>query len=162
MFHVEHSVLTHLFYYSRIDSMQAGIDYIGVGTTVLIVNEQNEVLLLLRSKNTRNDQGKWSIPGGVIEFNERVLDAAIRETQEETGLHVQDLVMLGYIDHILEEEHQHWVSTIFLAKQFSGEPNIGEPEKCDDMRWFPIDAIPENSSLVVLHAVNLYTEYLQR
>lgn len=138
--------------------MKPGIDFIGVGTTVLIINPQNEVLLLLRSANTRNDRGKWSIPGGRVEYNEAVLDAVIRETKEEVGVDIHKPRLLGYIDHMIAEDTQHWVSLIFLAREFSGVPTRCEPDKCDDLQWFPLDAIPENSSAVVFKAVELYTK----
>ena len=46
---------------------------IGVGATILIFNEKNELLLNLRS-NTRN----WGIPGGLKELNETIEELIFR------------------------------------------------------------------------------------
>ena len=45
----------------------------------------------------------------------------------------------------LRQEGKHYSSIILLATKFSGELKIMEPEKCDDLQWFPIDALPENT-----------------
>src|SRR3989338_1504680 len=51
-------------------SIVAGVDYIGVGVGVLIVNDKNETLLMKRGPKCRNLVGYWNRPGGTMEFGE--------------------------------------------------------------------------------------------
>lgn len=41
----------------------------------------------------------------------------------------------------------------FVATKWAGEPRICEPDKCDDLRWFPVDELPENMMHHVREAI---------
>lgn len=56
------------------------------GATILVFNNNNELLL-----NLRSDTLDWGIPGGGKELNETLEECAIRELKEETNLDVNDL-----------------------------------------------------------------------
>lgn len=133
----------------------AGRTYPGLAAGVLILNEKGEIFLMLRSQKTRNDKGMWSIPGGKVELNERVEDAVRRECLEECGVKLGDVENIGYVDHILSKEGQHWASVLFLAKTWSGEPRACEPEKCDAVMWCNAHNLPTHCSQVVFEAVRL-------
>src|SRR5690349_9037026 len=66
----------------------------------IVVNDAGELLLICRS-----DNGNWSLPGGDMELGESLGQAAIRETLEETGIHIR-LTRIGGIytnpHHVLE------------------------------------------------------------
>ena len=119
--------------------MQKGIDYIGVGVGACIINNEGKILLALRGKNVRNESGKWEIPGGAVEFNEKLEDAIIREVHEELGIEIELVSLLHVCNHILKNEKQHWVSPTYLCKIISGEPEIMEPKKCDSIGWFTLE-----------------------
>ncbi|PIW36504.1 MAG: DNA mismatch repair protein MutT [Candidatus Kerfeldbacteria bacterium CG15_BIG_FIL_POST_REV_8_21_14_020_45_12] len=129
-----------------------------VAAGALILNNVGEVLLLLRSKNCRNDQGLWSLPGGKLEFGERLTDAVRREVKEEVDLELIKIKQIGYVDHILDDGSQHWVPQIFLCTQFIGTARNVEPDKCDELGWFSLDSIPEERSQVLTDAISLYTD----
>ncbi len=57
------------------EKFKSGKDYIGVGGGILIFNKKGEVLLMKRSKNSKNEAGWWSKPGGAVDFNEKAIDA---------------------------------------------------------------------------------------
>lgn len=61
-----------------------------VATTVFVQDEQGWVLLIRRS-----DSGAWALPGGGLDFGETVVDCAVRETREETGLDVRVTGLVG-------------------------------------------------------------------
>lgn len=123
--------------------MIPGIDYIGVGCGALIINDKNETLLLKRGKNSRNQAGYWSKPGGTVEFGEKIEDAIRREIKEEFGVEIKLISLLGFTNHIMKEEKQHWLSISYLAKITKGEPKNMEPNKHDSIRWFRFDDLPE-------------------
>jgi ADP-ribose pyrophosphatase YjhB (NUDIX family) len=51
-------------------------------------------VLLIKRKNPPNE-GRWALPGGLVELGERVQDAVVREVKEGTGLEV---VLEGLLD----------------------------------------------------------------
>ena len=63
--------------------MIPGKDFIGVGCGAFILNDKNEFLVLKRTDKCRNEAGKLMIPGGKVDFNERVQDAIKREVKED-------------------------------------------------------------------------------
>lgn len=116
--------------------MQRGIDYIGVGVGAAIFNSEGKLFLTLRGKKAKNERGKWEIPGGSVEFGETLEDAIIREIKEEHGIDIKMIELLDVCNHIIPNEHQHWVSPTYICKITRGEPIILEPEKCDATGWF--------------------------
>lgn len=126
-----------------------------ISSTILLLNKKNEVFLMRRSKNTRNDQGLWSIPGGAIESQETVEASIARESTEEVGITIKNPKYLGYINHLMPEIDQHWVSHAFVAYEWVGEPVNMEPLKCDEVMWCSIKELPEDTSRIVKEAIAL-------
>lgn len=125
------------------EKLKAGKDYIGVGGGVLIFNKKKEVLLKKRSKNSKNEIGKWEKPGGEIDFGERSIQAMKREIKEETDIDIDIWGLLPHTDHILKKEKQHWMALNYLASVKSGIAKNTEPDKCDELKWFPLNKLPK-------------------
>ena len=123
--------------------LKHGKDFVGTGVGVMIRNPKGEVLLLRRTEKCRNEAGKYTFPGGRIEFGEKGFDAAKREALEETGCEIEPIRLLKLVDHIIPEEKQHWLNPIIEARILKGNPKITEPEKCSEMKWFSIKSLPE-------------------
>lgn len=80
----------------------------------MIFNDDNELFLSKRSLNSKNEKGCWEVPGGGVEFGEKLADAVRREMREEYGIEIEIIEQFPAADHIILEEHQHWVATTFL------------------------------------------------
>ena len=100
----------------RIDDLKAGI-------TVIILNEEKQVLLQKRS-----DVGLWGIPSGHIEIGETVSEAAIREVKEETNLDIRIKKLIGVYSEPNSQVFAypngkvvHFITTCFLAEITGGE-----------------------------------------
>jgi len=109
-----------------------GMDCIGLGVGAVIMNDLGEVLLMKRSKNLSKDRttaGLWSIPGGEVEFGEKVSDAIKREVREELDVEIVVKKIIGNWDQILPKSKVHWHSVSFLCKIKNGVPKIMEPDK---------------------------------
>ncbi len=129
--------------------MKKGIDYIGVSAGAMIINDKGELFLSKRSLSAKNERGHWETPGGSVELGETLADAVRREMKEEYGVDIEILEQFPAEDHLIPNEHQHWVATTFLAKIAKGqEPRICEPEKCDAIGWFALDSLPEPLSII--------------
>jgi len=119
--------------------MKKGVDYIGVGVGAAIFNSEGKLLVTQRGEKAKNERWKWEIPGGSVEFGETFAQALKREIQEELGVEVEVLKLLGICDHIIPDEKQHWVAPTYICKISKGEPKILEPEKCAQIGWFTLD-----------------------
>lgn len=127
-----------------------GTHFPGLGCGLVILREGR--ILLYRRANAP-EAGHWNIVGGKVDHMERTLDAARREAEEETGLSINGLDFLCISEQVIEKDAQHWVSMIYVTRDFSGEPQLTEPEKLTELGWFEIDNLPDPISRFTLDAV---------
>ncbi len=91
----------------------------------------DQILMIRRGRGPA--QGKWSIPGGRVEFGETLEEAVIRELAEETGLGVICGSFLG-ISQIINED-VHMVIHDFTA-ELEDEFDIARPgDDAQEVRW---------------------------
>lgn len=140
--------------------MRRGIDYIGVGVGAIIVNDKGEVFMARRGPLAKNERGLWEFPGGSVEFGERLADALVREIREEYGITITVGPLLDVVDHILEDEGQHWVSPTYICRIQAGEPRILEPGKCTEIGWFAPDQVPEDITVISRHNLRNYRAWI--
>lgn len=116
------------------------------GAGVLIENERGELLMELRA-----DNHCWGTIGGAVELGEAVEDAARREMLEETGLIADELELFSVFSG--EETHYtypngdevHVIDIVYICRKFHGKLTP-QPGEVDDLRFYPIDQLPENIS----------------
>lgn len=84
----------------------------------LIFNNNNELLIL---KTSYKDY--WSIPGGVIDFDESPLEALIREIKEEIGINIKikNLISLEYKSEKNKRYADESLQFIFLSEKFNSK-----------------------------------------
>ena len=106
-------------------------------------------VLLCRVAQGYPGQGRWTLPGGGVDFGEDPVDAVLREIHEETGLRAT-LGGLLEVDarHIPAEEnfgdhHLHWIRLLFTADVPTDvEPHVVDVDgSTDDVRWFTVDEL---------------------
>jgi 8-oxo-dGTP diphosphatase len=106
--------------------------------TVDIIIEIGYGIVLIERKN---DPQGWALPGGFVDYGEKLEDAAAREAKEETSIKVTDLKLLGCYSDPERDKRQHTISTFFIAK------GHGMPKAGDDAAkaaLFPLDDLPKN------------------
>ena len=138
-----------------IGSPMAGGTQPRAGVGVLLVDELGRVLLTLRKLPPEADC--WSILGGKLDFLEALEECAIREAYEEAGVEIVIERLLCVTDHRLPSEGQHWVSPAFLGRIVSGEARNCEPNKTQQVAWFPLDQLPPNLTMTARNAVQAYS-----
>ncbi len=126
--------------------MSEEIKRIGVGFGVMILKE-GKVLLGKRNedpakaKSLLNGAGKWSMPGGKLKFGESFEEGAKRETEEETGLKLNNVKVICVNNDVIESAH--FVTMGLLCEDFDGEPKALEPEEIGEWKWFDLNELPE-------------------
>jgi len=111
-------------------------------------------ILLLRRFNTGYEDGNYSLVAGHVDEGESFKEAIIREAKEEAGIEI-DLKDIE-VAHIMQRIPLGRVSVFLTAKKWSGEIKNMEPEKCDDLSWFDIDNLPENTIPYIREAIENY------
>ncbi|MDB5182052.1 MAG: hypothetical protein JWP13_815 [Candidatus Saccharibacteria bacterium] len=108
----------------------------------LLLIKDNKVLLL-RRYNTGWADGMYSMVSGHVDGGEPLSVAMCREAKEEAGITIApgDIEFLHVMHRMSNKEY---IDFFFMARNWEGEPYNAEPEKCDDMQWFPLDKLPDN------------------
>jgi ADP-ribose pyrophosphatase YjhB (NUDIX family) len=104
-----------------------------VAAYCLVVRDER-ILLCRISEEVANAAGKWTLPGGGIEFGEHPKDAAVREVCEETGLRVR-IGELVEVDSIVFE-NAHGLRVIYRAEVEGGEMCCEVEGSTDECGWF--------------------------
>jgi ADP-ribose pyrophosphatase YjhB (NUDIX family) len=112
-------------------------------------------LLLGRRCNTGWSDGCYGVPAGHLQGNERARDGACREAMEEVGLRVaREELAFACVGHRIGTDER--IDLFFSAKNWDGEPTIREPHLCDDLKWFPVDSLPDTMIAHERSAFELY------
>ena len=108
---------------------------VGVGAVVV---HENRVLLVRRGSEPL--KGHWTLPGGVLEVGETLVEGVAREVREETGLLVEPLELVELLDRIHREDGRetsrvryHYVIADYLCRVIGGE--LRAASDADAVRW---------------------------
>jgi ADP-ribose pyrophosphatase YjhB (NUDIX family) len=113
------------------------------------IARDGELVLLSRLARSPH-QGRWTLPGGGLDFGERPADAVVREVHEETGLHVR-------VEELLDADAELWtfsrdggrreahaVRFAYRVTVLGGTLGVVEVDgSTDDARWWPMSELPE-------------------
>src|SRR3954470_10537027 len=104
----------------------------------------DEVLLQLRQHTGYMDDHWAAAAAGHVERGETAYDAARREALEELGVTDLDL---GFVTAMQRtqggEPIDERIDFFFTTRTWAGEPRIIEAEKAAELRWCPLDALPD-------------------
>ncbi len=103
------------------------------------VIENGKILLIKRKHGPF--KGRWALPGGHVDYDERVEDAAVREAKEETGLDVVPERILGVYSDPGRDPRGHYITIAYLCSAKKGQPEPGDDAA--ETWWWPLDDLPE-------------------
>ncbi len=114
-------------------------DTFHVGVNVFVVRDGK---LLLGLRKGVYGSGTWALPGGHLENGESVAQAANRELEEETGMKADKLMFIALANTPIQEKG-HYLQLGFTAQSIEGEPELKEPDRCEEWKWWDINDLPK-------------------
>jgi len=108
---------------------------------VICYLRRGDYFLLLLKATGKFGGGLWNAPGGKIKDGESPQDAAKREVFEETGLTVDDVDKLGFLEFYFGpgKSRPDWTAEVFTSREFSGELRESSEGR---LEWFSKDKLP--------------------
>lgn len=97
-----------------------------VSAAAIVLNDRDEILLI------KGPRRGWEMPGGQVEEEESIRDAAIRETKEESGIDIEVTKFCG----IYQNVGKSICNTLFLGKPIGGKPTTSSESL--EVGFFPI------------------------
>ena len=125
---------------------------------VFLVLMQEDQVLLLKRFNTGIADGNYVVPMGALDPGETVTTAAIREAQEEANIHLEpeDVRVRHVVHHLYtmpDGTTFEQMDIFFVATNYTGTPTNMEPTKCDELKFYPITALPPQTDPLIFHAL---------
>lgn len=100
---------------------------------IVIINQNGQILSLLRSESDNWKPLHWGLPGGHIDEGETPFEAALRETKEECNLDVNPI----YADSIITDENYRIY--LYYAVQYSGDIQLSFEHS--EYKWYTVDEL---------------------
>lgn len=121
----------------------------------LILIEGNQILLQ-RRYNTGYEDGNYSVVAGHIDGNESVLHAMKREALEEAGISIsEDDLQIVHVMHRKAIDRES-IDYFLTCQNYTGEIQIMEKNKCDELAFYNLDNLPNNVIPYVRKAIEHY------
>ena len=107
----------------------------------IIIETGQQGIVLIRRKNSPHG---WAIPGGFVDYGERLEEAARREAREETGLEVELLRQLHTYSDPARDPRQHTIATVFIARPTGPPPVVPiAADDAEDIGVFTKETLPQ-------------------
>ena len=110
---------------------------------VIFTFEDKELKVLLIKRRQDPFKGEWALPGGFVEIDESLEDAAKRELKEETGItnaFMEQLQTFGAVDR---DPRGRVISVAYFALVNAEEIDIIASTDAQAVEWFPLNELPE-------------------
>lgn len=128
-------------YIQKIRSKLGHDSFIHPAARIIIENDQNEFLAIVK-----NDNGQLGIPAGALEEGETIEECIKREVWEETGLRVQNIQVIGISSNPDREavsysngDQIQYFTVEFYAYQWEGDLKINDTDEIKAVKFVPFD-----------------------
>ncbi|MFD1095851.1 NUDIX domain-containing protein [Salegentibacter chungangensis] len=110
--------------------------------SVVLCNVEKDFKVLLIKRKNDPFQDHWALPGGFIEDDEDLEDAAKRELKEETGVKVDVMEQVRAFGKPGRDPRGRTISVAFLSRIFC-EEELKPSDDAKEAKWFDIDNLPD-------------------
>ena len=104
-----------------------------------IVLKGNDIVLIKRGKEPF--KGSYALPGGFLNYGERLEECAVREVLEETGVKTKVVELVGVYSSPDRDPRGHFVTAVYHLEPVGGMLKAGDDAK--DAEWVPLDKLPK-------------------
>jgi len=104
-----------------------------------IVLKGNDIVLIKRGKEPF--KGSYALPGGFLNYGERLEECAVREVLEETGVKTKVVELVGIYSSPDRDPRGHFVTAVYHLEPVGGMLKAGDDAK--DAEWVPLDKLPK-------------------
>lgn len=109
-------------------------------TVDILLVKKDTLLLIKRLKDPFKDC--WALPGGFVDENEDLHDAAKRELLEETNVKIESLEQIGAFGKPFRDPRSHTVSVAYFGRVAEDTVAIAADD-AKEAYWFPINDLPD-------------------
>lgn len=129
----------------RLRKIEQTISYMGIGPDLaksankdlfvgaVLRDNKNRIYLIKEQDKYKISHERWNLPGGSVDKNESLIDAAVRETKEKTGYKISVVSLLG--SYQCKKGAASWIFNVFDAKLKGKGGRITDPDVLRG-RWF--------------------------
>jgi len=116
--------------------------------------KEGKILLSLRKNVSSN--GLYGLVAGHIDGGETVTQTIIRETKEEAGIDLkpEDFEITTVCHSFSRHNQKEFIQFYAVCKSWQGEIVNNEPEKCSELKFFPVESLPQNIVPYLKDAIN--------
>ena len=109
---------------------------------IVIKNVENSFQILLIERKNEPFKNKWALPGGFVDIDEEIEDAAYRELQEETSISEIKLNQFHTFGKIGRDPRGRTISIIYSGILLNEKQNICAGDDAKNLKWFSINNLP--------------------
>jgi len=110
---------------------------------ILFTKENDEVSVLLIQRGNPPFKNMWAFPGGFVDIDETLENAALRELEEETGITGIKLKQFYTVDKVDRDPRQRTISVVFTGHSPSKNISYSAADDAKNVAWFNINEIEE-------------------
>ena len=126
---------------------------------ILFLKKRDDTFVLLIDRKNDPFKGEWAFPGGFVDMDEGLEQAALRELEEETGVSSICLTQFATYGTLGRDPRGRTVSVIYSSEVSpSFEEKIVAGDDAAKVKWFSLKSLPE---LAFDHA-EILNDYLQK
>ena len=124
----------------------------------VVMTKESVPQVLLIERGADPYKGCWAFPGGFMNMNETAEQCAVRELEEETGLHVSELHQIGAYSKVDRDPRGRTITVAYLIIVDHPIAVTGQDDAAK-AQWFPIDTLPPlafDHKEIMRDAINAY------
>ncbi|MEU6011456.1 NUDIX domain-containing protein [Streptomyces sp. NPDC047453] len=126
------------------DEAPPGTELHIVGVHLHLQDDQGRILLGLRHPDSTYAPDTWHFLAGHCE-RETAIDCLVREAKEEAGLTIapEAVDLVHTVHHVDSPDARPRIALVFQARSWTGDPEVLEPDRCVEWRWWKPQNLPE-------------------
>ena len=121
--------------------MSKYVSKIFVTVDVLVINKKTDEILLIKRLN-EPFKDCWALPGGFVDENEDLEQAARRELFEETNIETDEMTQIGTFGKPYRDPRGHMISVAYQTNLIESQ-KVKAKDDAKEVKWFSIKDLPE-------------------